>query len=285
MKKFLIIFTIIDILVIGLMIFFFIIKKENSHLPDEVFNDKDIINISLDKVKEEFSKEEYYIESNYERYLKYKNKNNVTVKEAITCVNSRIDYDFYTNVVDTDLSKGILILVNKYNKLSENYVPDLVTMGDDYSRTGLKMQKEAYEHFKDMVNAAKEDGYTIYNISSYRSYSTQNNIYNRYVKNDGQKNADTYSARPGYSEHQTGFASDIITTSDSFAYTKEYKWLKDNSYKYGFILRYPKGKEYITGYQFEPWHYRYVGLDVAKYIYEHDITFEEYYEYFIKNKI
>ena len=284
MKKFLIIFTIIDIIVIGVLVYFFIIKKENKHLPDDVFNDN-ITNLSLDKVKEEYSKEEYFIDENYERYLKYRNKNNVTIKEAITCVNSRIDYEFYTNVVDTDLSKGNLILVNKYNKLSENYVPDLVTMGSDYSRSGLKMQKEAYEHFKDMVDGAKEAGYTIYNISSYRSYSTQNNLYNNYAKRDGQKKADTYSARPGYSEHQTGLASDINTVQDSFEYTKEYKWLKDNSYKYGFILRYPKGKEYITGYQFEPWHYRYVGLDVAKYIYEHDITYEEYYEYFVKNKV
>ena len=284
MKKFLIIFTIIDIIVIGVLVYFFIIKKENKHLPNDVFNDN-ITNLSLDKVKEEYSKEEYFIDENYERYLKYRNKNNVTIKEAITCVNSRIDYEFYTNVVDTDLSKGNLILVNKYNKLSENYVPDLVTMGSDYSRSGLKMQKEAYEHFKDMVDGAKEAGYTIYNISSYRSYSTQNNLYNNYAKRDGQKKADTYSARPGYSEHQTGLASDINTVQDSFEYTKEYKWLKDNSYKYGFILRYPKGKEYITGYQFEPWHYRYVGLDVAKYIYEHDITYEEYYEYFVKNKV
>ena len=93
--------------------------------------------------------------------------------------------------------------------------------------------------------------------------------------------ADTYSARPGSSEHQTGLAVDINAADDWFNNTKEAKWLANNAYKYGFILRYPKGKEYITGYQYESWHYRYVGEKVAKYIYEHDITYEEYYATFI----
>ena len=97
--------------------------------------------------------------------------------------------------------------------------------------------------------------------------------------------ADTYSARPGHSEHQTGLAIDLAAFNsnlNNFEETKEYEWVKDNAHLYGFILRYPKGKEHITGYMFEPWHYRYVGTKVAKEIYEMDITFDEYYELFLK---
>ena len=286
MKKVLIILIGIECIILGLLCFnLFGQKKVN--LPKEVFENINIIELSDSKIKSNFSKEEYYVEDNYERYLKYKEENNVDIKEAIRCVNANIDYKFYTNIVNTDLSKGILILVNKYNRLSSSYSPDLVTMESNYSRDGQRMEKEAYSHFKEMVDAAKKDGIKIYNISAYRSYSSQNSLYTMYSNRDGVTKADTYSARPGHSEHQTGYATDIICASSGckFEEKKEYEWLKDNSYKYGFIIRYPKGKEYITGYTFEPWHYRYVGLDVAKYIYEHDITFDEYYEVFIKNKI
>ena len=132
-----------------------------------------------------------------------------------------------------------------------------------------------------MSNAAKKDGLHIYNVSGYRSYNTQKSLYNGYVSRNGQAKADTFSARAGTSEHQTGLATDVNSVSDSFANTKEYKWLINNSYKYGFILRYPKGKEFITGYKYEPWHYRYVGKDVAKIIHEKNITYEEYYATYI----
>ena len=106
------------------------------------------------------------------------------------------------------------------------------------------------------------------------------------VRIDGVEAADTYSARPGFSEHQLGYSIDLTNGEsvpfEEFHNTKEYEWLKDNAYKYGFILRYPKDKEYITGYIFEPWHIRYVGYDIAKYIYENNITYEEYYAYFIR---
>jgi len=150
----------------------------------------------------------------------------------------------------------------------------------------MQMETVAYEHFKQMVDAAKGDGIKLYNISSYRSYSTQSGLYNNYVNNNGKEAADRFSARAGYSEHQTGLATDINTASsaDHFENTKEYQWLINNCHKYGFILRYPQGREYITGYKFEPWHYRYVGVDVATYVMKNNITFEEYYAYFVDNK-
>ena len=136
-----------------------------------------------------------------------------------------------------------------------------------------------------MFNDAVKDGLTLYINSPYRSYSVQSSLYNNYGARDGFSLADTYSARPGFSEHQTGLAFDVTSKStnfDTFAYSNEYEWLQKNAYKYGFILRYPKGKEYITGYQYESWHYRYVGVEIAKKIKELDLTFEEYYAYFLK---
>ena len=117
-------------------------------------------------------------------------------------------------------------------------------------------------------------------MSSYRSYQYQYNLYNRYVNTDGIEAADTYSARPGYSEHQTGLAVDVYNGKEDFTNfekTKEYNWMQDNAYKFGFILRFPKDKVLETGYQYESWHYRYVGKEIAKYIHDNNLCFEEYY--------
>ena len=117
-------------------------------------------------------------------------------------------------------------------------------------------------------------------MSAYRSYTNQETLYNRYVQKDGSIKADTYSARPGHSEHQTGLAVDVHNTVlpyTSFDKTNEFTWMKENAHKYGFILRYPKDKTNITGYDYEPWHNRYIGVEHATYIYENNITFDEYY--------
>ena len=239
-----------------------------------------------------YMKSNYYIHDNLEKYLDYENKitevfetNQEKINYVITSINSKVDNKFYTNTIPTDLSKGYLILVNKYNYLSSDYVPNnLVTISYPYGAS-LQVEKTAYEAFINMYNDAKSIGLNLYITSPYRSYNTQLGLYNRYVREDGQTLADTYSARAGHSEHQTGLALDIIIpggTLGGFEYTSEFKWLKDNAHKYGFILRYPFGKEWITGYDYEPWHYRYVGVDVATKVYNEDITFEEYYAYYIE---
>ncbi len=221
-----------------------------------------------------------YIEANYERYIAYKKlHSDYSDDTIITYVNIGLDRDFYTNMEDTDMSDGYLIICNKFHRLKNNYVPNLVNLGSAYG--GGQLEKKAAEYFKKMADAAKKDNISIRNVSGYRSYSTQSYLYNNYVSQDGVKNADRYSARPGTSEHQTGLATDINYVSDSFEYTEAYKWLIKNSYKYGYILRYPKGKEFITGYMYEPWHYRYVGEEVAKFIYENELTYEEYYVTYI----
>ena len=133
--------------------------------------------------------------------------------------------------------------------------------------------------FNKMNADAKSLGLNLWIASGYRSYWTQNTLYNNYVAADGKEEADTYSARPGYSEHQTGLAFDLNSVESSFANTDEGKWVKDNCYRYGLIIRYPKGKENITGYMYEPWHLRYVGVELATKLYNNGewITLEEYF--------
>ena len=243
---------------------------------DTIDNDEPVY---IDHMDEFEVKESNYIEKYYDRYVAYKKlHSDYSDDKIITYVNIGLDHDFYTNMEETDMSDEYLIICNKYHKLKDNYVPNLVSL-NGYG--GGQMERVAAEHFKEMSNAAKKEGIKVYNISGYRSYSTQKSLYNSYVSRDGKTKADTYSARAGTSEHQTGLATDINSVSTSFETTEAYKWMSKNAYKYGFILRYPKGKEFITGYMYEPWHYRYVGTDVAKVIYEKNITYEEYYATYI----
>ena len=155
-----------------------------------------------------------------------------------------------------------ILLVNKKYSLPSTYNP------------GVNPTAEAA--LKDLQEAAKKAGYNLPLISGFRSFSKQTIIYNNYVKLDGQEKADTYSARPGHSEHQSGLAFDVGEISDYYGDTPEGKWLAANAHLYGFIIRYPQGKTYITGYKYEPWHIRYVGIEHATNIYNQNITLEEY---------
>ena len=156
-----------------------------------------------------------------------------------------------------------IIIVNKKIGLPKWYNPGI--------------NKIALEAFHNMRECAKEEKVNLEIISGFRSYEYQKKIYQEYVNKFGMEKTDTFSAKPGHSEHQTGLAFDICDDSDNFIGTKEDLWLKNNAYKFGFIIRYPKGKEYITGYKYEPWHVRYVGCFVAKRIFERNITLEEYF--------
>lgn len=157
-----------------------------------------------------------------------------------------------------------LLIANKTYPLTSSYAPG-----------GL--QSACSSAFATMQAAAKKSGVTLTIVSGYRSYQHQTNTYNRYVNRDGKAKADTYSARPGHSEHQTGLAMDLNSLYTSFANTKEGKWLAANAHKYGFIIRYPNGKTAQTGYIYEPWHVRYVGTDKAAKIYNSGLCLEEYY--------
>ena len=156
---------------------------------------------------------------------------------------------------------GILI-VNKSYPLSADYDPGL-----------QPITKDAFQKLSD---AAAQEGLDLYIGSDYRDYAYQVKIYNNYCEMYGSEQADSFSARPGYSEHQTGLTIDCNTIDDAFGDTPEAAWLAQHCADYGFIIRFPQGKEDVTGYQYEPWHIRYVGVDIAKEIQKYDLTLEEY---------
>ena len=168
-----------------------------------------------------------------------------------------------------------VIVVNKTYSLPSNFAPNNLVTINGY----IKVVDYVKNAFNELKSDASSIGLNIYASSGYRSYSDQKYIYNNYVKMDGQEKADTYSARAGYSEHQTGLAIDVNTIDMTFDNTEESIWLKENCYRYGFIIRYPKNKDSITGYMYEPWHIRYVGKELAKKLYNDGqwITLEEYY--------
>ena len=224
----------------------------------------------------------YYKKEYQKRYLEYQKDNpNLSVENIVTYVNIGIDKPYYTNTKPSKNLNTNLILVNKYNYLTEDYLPkNLEPIDIAYARSGMQLVSEARSAFEILSEEAKKEAMNSIAMSSYRSYDYQVNLYDNYVATDGKEAADTYSARAGYSEHQTGLAVDVynkVLPYTSFEETEEFNWMQENAYKYGFILRFPKDKVNITGYQYESWHYRYVGKEAAKYIHNHDLTLEEYY--------
>ena len=195
-----------------------------------------------------------------------------------------MDKTKYEDVTETDLGKDTLMLVNKYYYLKDNYTPnDLVTLTDEYNiGKNNTMRKVAADAFMEMSDAALLDNISIKNASAYRSYDYQVTLYNNYVAKDGKDAADTYSARPGFSEHQTGLCTDINQINSGFEKTDAFMWLEKNAYKYGFVIRFPRDKEDITGYSYESWHWRYVGKQAAKIIKNENLTLEEYYAYYVE---
>ena len=197
--------------------------------------------------------------------------------------------NFYKDIRVLKDPSSLTALVNKNFQLPSSYVPnDLVLLdvplyNNSSSNLANYMRSEAAVALKKMFNAAKaEKGYKLVARSGYRSYKTQESLYNNYVSNKGQVWADTYSARPGHSEHQTGLAIDITSPtvnnslSDSFGTTAEGKWVAQNAHRFGYILRYPQGRQSEVGYEYEPWHLRYVGVEIATEIYNSGLIYEDY---------
>ena len=186
----------------------------------------------------------------------------------------------YTDIIYVKNPNHLLVLVNKNNKLPSNFIPNnLVVINSKYANENKLAREEAQTNFEKLSQDAKELGYYIIAVSAFRDFEYQNNLYNHYVETKGQEYADLASARPGHSEHQTGLAIDVMGSNkdyNKFDESIEFDWMKNNAHLYGFILRYPKGKEKITGFKHEPWHYRYVGKKVATDIYHQNLTLEEY---------
>lgn len=188
---------------------------------------------------------------------------------------------FYKNVKIIEHEDDILVLVNKSNKLTKSFIPpNLEKINYKYANKDKYLRKEAKIAFEKLSKKAKKENLNITAVSTYRSFDYQENLFKNYVKEYGKNYALKCSAKPGHSEHQTGLAVDVMGSNkdyNKFAETKEFIWMKENAHKYGFILRYPKGKENITGFKYEPWHYRYVGIYIATIIYREDLTLEEFY--------
>ena len=235
----------------------------------------------------------YFKIDNLKRYLDYdimevksiydisNIKKDFNYEDVVTYVNANLDKEYYSsdNLISNEDASKIDVLVNKYHKLDENYEPsDLTIIDSKYASVTQKLRKEAQIKFEEMASDMAKENLKIYAGSTYRSYTYQKGLYDRYVKKDGFAAAETYSARSGYSEHQLGLAVDIVNGKWDYLSEndKEYDYLVKNSYKYGFILRYPRGSEYITGYMFEDWHFRYLGIELATKVFNSGLTYDEY---------
>lgn len=231
----------------------------------EIISEKEKIS-SIEASKESGSKEKVHSTVSTTT-TSYKVKSTTTTTSTTSTTTSTTTPTDKTSVEKTEEAKDVthikgILIANKTYALPSTYNPGV--------------NSEAQSAFNKMQAAASNDGVKIWIRSGFRSYDYQKTLYNNYVSKDGKTAADTYSARPGHSEHQTGLAFDLNSLSTSFGETKEGKWLAKNCAKYGFIIRYPKGKESITGYQYEPWHVRYLGVETATKVYESGKCLEEY---------
>ena len=221
------------------------------------------------------------------RYLLALKEDKTDINNVIKLVNNNEDYipeneidysSLYKNIKEIEDPNYIVLLANKENKLPDGYEPDdLIYLPIEYVGNNHPMRKEAGESLIKMIEEAPYPGIKAH--SNYRSFNTQTNLYNNYVARDGVAAADRYSSRPGHSEHQTGLTSDLSYYGGSiggFPSYPGYDWVLKNAHDYGFILRYPENKEFITGFEYENWHFRYVGKDAATIIYNNDWTLEEY---------
>lgn len=193
----------------------------------------------------------------------------------------------YSNICEIDEPEALDLWVDKYRNLPAKYYPnDLKQVKKKYCSRSLKLRSEACDAFETMCEAAIEDGIRLIAVSAFRDYEYQDKVYYRYYTkkmtiNEYTTTRDRVSARAGHSEHQSGFAVDVGCDEDSlleesFENTKAGIWIAKNCVKYGFILRYPKGKEHITGYKYEPWHFRYLGHDLAKRVHDSGLTYDEF---------
>ncbi len=256
-----------------------IIAHSTTSTTDE-FIKKDYIENISNYLKFDYSKTKYI-----DRYLAYYKLTRESYDNVVTYVNIGLDKEYYKDTKIKD-KYSIDMLVNKYNGLSENFEPkNLTKIPSEYCLDKTEeefLTKEALNAYVEMKEAATAEGYSILINSAYRSYKDQNEVYQTYYNLYGENYVKKYAAKPGYSEHQTGLSFDVASAhSNIFENSKEFNWMKENAYKYGFVLRFPKTKEEVTGFKYEPWHYRYVGKDIAKYMYENNLTFDEYYARFI----
>lgn len=258
------------------------IKKLKTLNSDsiEFILDSDYQKLYIDIVNEKYFLKEHFLE-----YIDQNKKNDFELPFLISYVNTLSYKEDYEEALKTDVTDGLLMLVNKNNYLESTYSPsDLKDVSNWYAYEGRKLSDIAYQAYINMFNTAKEEDIHLIIVNGYRSYEEQDNLFETYKNDYGERRADELTTRAGFSEYQLGLALNIYQYygKEKFVDTDEYKWLIDNSYKFGFILRCPEGKKLITGYDFEPYHFRYVGVEAATVITNENITLEEYHAYYLK---
>ncbi len=256
--------------------------KDQAYLEEEI---NQILNLSDDLIQfylrhdnlseyHDLMQNPYFIIERFDRYLKYTTKySQRDLEECIRLVNANRDYILYTHIEAADTSNPTQVLVNKYYQLAEDYVPDLKE-----TYLGFMMQTEAADALTLMISDMLALNIDISISNTYRSYLMQERIYNRYLETQSQNVVDSFSARPGHSEHQAGLAVDFMTNANDitdFGSSEAYQWLKENAHIYGFIQRYTEENSIYTGYMAEEWHFRYVGNDLAQIVFETNLSLEE----------
>ena len=248
-------------------------------------NDSDVTWFAK-KEKVKYLEEFYYLDyaklRYYDKYVEYSTTTGEDEETTVLYINLGMDKEPYENPIIVDEFNHTM-LVNKYRKLEEDFEPyDLSDIPDKYASRELQASKMAIDAFIEMYNAAKKEDLGLVINYAYRSYDAQVKLCDEYKELYGQSYVTKYIPYPGYSEHQTGLALDIgSTTSNVFANSEEYKWVVENAHKYGFIMRFTNRGKSITGFKEEPWHIRFVGKTASEYIYKHRITYEEYYAMFV----
>lgn len=223
----------------------------------------------------------YFKEQYYDRYMDFAKKNSdKLIEDIVWMVNANLDmpaYEFDVPIPEYTET----VIVNKYHKVEDGYMPEDLTLIDEQ-----QLRQPAAAAFIKMRNAALSENLKISVASGYKSIEEQSVLYSDSLQNDALENAERYTARPGYSEHHTGLAVDLVGTQeekDVFIATAEYSWIKEHCYEYGYIIRYPEGAEDITGFDAQPWHIRYVGEEISRDMKDKDIaTYEEYYAKYLQ---
>lgn len=258
--------------------------KKVTRIVKVVDTTKPVINLVDGEItiyqNEEYKEPGYTASDNYDKDL----TNKVIVNSNLD--NKTIgDYNINYSVTDSSGNKASVdrkVIVKKTvikNVSGLTYVNGILLVNKKYalpSTYNPGIDPTASAALKKLQAAANSVGHNIPLLSGFRSYSRQKTLYNNYAARDGYEKADTYSARPGHSEHQSGLAFDVGAIDDYYGTTPAGQWLAENCHKYGFIIRYLKGKEHITGYKYEPWHIRYVGESHSTKIHNLGITLEEY---------
>lgn len=303
-------FTFIAILITIIILFIFLIKKINykktyDYKLSSIGYSKEEISVIKSKLKNDYIDkllkkkydenianlidEKYFIYKNLDEYLEYKKLNKkVSNKEIVSLINTEANIDWIDNEKETDISKGYLMLVNRLYGLNSEYkVDDIIDVPSKYAYNGVKISNSIIDNITNMIDAAREEGYVFVLSDGYRSYAEQKKLYDKYKNIYGLREADQLVARPGHSEYETGLSFNIVPYNkvyDKPKESKEYEWLYNNAYKYGFIFRYKEDKTKLTLFDEFVWRLRYVGTDAANIINSENICFEEYYAYFVSGE-